>query len=69
MKTPPHGPEPVYQLTVVPLPPTTESVVGVPLQIWLAVAWIESGATGKGLTVTVTEAQPEELQSATSERT
>ena len=67
--TPPHGPEPVNQLTVVPLPPTTESVVGVPTQIGLAVALIAVGATSKGLTVTVTEAQAEGLQGVLSERT
>jgi hypothetical protein len=67
--TPPHGPEPVNQLTVVPLPPTTDSVVGVPTQIGLAVALIAAGATGKGLTVTVTEAQFEGIQGAFSERT
>jgi len=66
---PPHGPEPVNQLTVVPLPPTTESVVGIPSQIGLAVALIAVGATGKGLTVTVTEAQAEGLQGVLSERT
>ena len=66
---PPHGPEPVNQLTVVPLPPTTESVVGVPTQIGLAVALIAVGVTGKGLTVTVTEAQAEGLQGVLSERT
>ena len=52
--TPPHRPEPVNQLTMSPLPPTTESDVGVPLQIGLVVAFIAIGATGKGLTVIAT---------------
>ena len=49
---PPH--EPVYHLKVVPEPPVADNVVDPPAQTADGLALTEVGATGNGLTVTVT---------------
>jgi hypothetical protein len=55
IRVPPH--EPVYQLNVVPDPPVYCNEVDCPAQIVVEVAVAEVAATGKGLTVMVTDWQ------------